>query len=57
MSAGAGILRSRRLDDVRFRQRVVTHFYLEEVVEALLDGRDPPLQETLAYGCAIVREI
>ena len=55
---GAGILRYRgALDDVRFRQRVVTHFYLEEVVEALLDGRDPPLQETLAYGCAIVREI
>jgi peroxiredoxin len=54
----AGILRYRgALDDVRFRQRVVTHFYLEEVVEALLDGRDPPLQETLAYGCAIVREI
>jgi peroxiredoxin len=54
----AGILRYRgALDDVRFRQRVVTRFYLEEVVEALLDGRVPPLQETLAYGCAIVREI
>ena len=54
----AGILRYRgALDDVRFRQPVVTRFYLEEVVEALLDGRDPPLQETPAYGCAIVREI
>jgi len=54
----AGILRYRgALDDVRFRQPVVTHFYLEEVVEALLDGREPLLQETLAYGCAIVREI
>jgi peroxiredoxin len=54
----AGILRYRgALDDVRFRQPVVTRFYLEEAVEALLDGRDPPLQETLAYGCAIVREI
>ena len=54
----AGILRYRgALDDVRFRQPVVTRFYLEEVVEALLDEREPPLQETLAYGCAIVREI
>ena len=54
----AGILRYRgALDDMKFRQPVVTRFYLEEVVEALLDGRDPPLQETLAYGCAIVREI
>ena len=54
----AGILRYRgALDDMRFRQPVVTRFYLEEVVEALLDGHDPPLQETLAYGCAIVREI
>ena len=54
----AGILRYRgALDDVRFHQPVVTRFYLEEVVEALLDERDPPLQETLAYGCTIVREI
>jgi hypothetical protein len=54
----AGILRYRgALDDVRFRQRVVTRFYLEEVIEALLDERDPPFQETLAYGCTIVREI
>ena len=54
----AGILRYRgALDDVRFRQPVVTRFYLEEVVEALLDERNPPLQETLAYGCTIVREI
>ena len=54
----AGILRYHgALDDVRFRQPVLTRFYLEEVVEALLDEREPPLQETLAYGCAIVREI
>ena len=54
----AGILRYRgALDDVTFRQRVVTRFYLEEVMEALLDERDPPFQETLAYGCTIVREI
>ena len=53
-----GILRYRgSLDDMKFRQPVVTRFYLEEVVEALMDERDLPLQETLAYGCAIVREI
>ena len=53
-----GILRYRgAVDDVRFRKPGATRFYLEEVVAALLDGRDPPLQETLAYGCAIVREI
>jgi len=54
----AGILRYRgALDNMKFRQPGVTRFYLEEVVAALLDGRDPPWQETLAYGCAIVREI
>ncbi|MEO5887398.1 MAG: redoxin domain-containing protein [Anaerolineales bacterium] len=54
----AGVLRYRgAVDDVRFRQPVVTRFYLEEAVKALLDGREPVLQETLAYGCAIVREI
>jgi len=54
----AGILRYRgAVDDVRFRQPGATRFYLEEAIEALLDGRDPALEETLAYGCAIVREI
>jgi peroxiredoxin len=53
-----GILRYRgAVDDVRFRKLGITRFYLEEAIEVLLDGRDPPLQETLAYGCAIVREI
>jgi peroxiredoxin len=53
-----GILRYRgAIDDVTFRQRKATRFYLEEAVEALLDGRMPGLQETPAYGCTIVREI
>ena len=53
-----GILRYRgAVDDVTFRHRTATRFYLEEVVEALLDGRLPELKETVAYGCAIVREI
>lgn len=54
----AGILRYRgALDDVTFRQRKATRFFLEEAVEALLEDRMPELQETRAYGCAIVREI
>ena len=53
-----GILRYRgAVDDVTFRQRKATRFYLEEAVEALLDGRLPELQETNGYGCTIVREI
>jgi len=53
-----GILRYRgAVDDVRFRQPKATRFFLEEAVEALLEGRLPALEETPAYGCAIVREI
>ena len=53
-----GILRYRgAVDDVKFRQPKATRFFLEEAVEALLDDRLPELIETLAYGCAIVREI
>ena len=53
-----GILRYRgAVDDVTFRQRKATRFFLEEAVEALLEGRLPTLTETPAYGCAIVREI
>jgi peroxiredoxin len=53
-----GILRYRgAVDDVTFRQRKATRFFLEQAVEALLDGRSPEIQETPAYGCTIVREI
>jgi peroxiredoxin len=53
-----GVLRYRgAIDDVTFRQRKVTRFYLEEAVEALLADRLPELRETPAYGCTIVREI
>jgi len=53
-----GILRYRgAVDDVTFRQRKATRFFLEEAVEALLDGRLPELTEMPAYGCTIVREI
>jgi len=53
-----GILRYRgAVDDVTFRHRNPTRFYLEEAVEALLENRQPQISEMPAYGCAIVREV
>ncbi len=53
-----GILRYRgAVDDLTFRQRTPSRFFLNEAVEALLEGRLPALTESPAYGCAIVREI
>ena len=53
-----GILRYRgAVDNVTFRHRKATRFFLKEAVEALLDGKIPELQETFPYGCSIVREI
>ncbi len=52
-----GILRyAGAVDDASFRQRRPTRFYLDEAVEALLDGHLPPVAETPSYGCAIIRE-
>jgi peroxiredoxin len=53
-----GILRYRgALDDVSFRQRTPTRFFLDETVKALLAGQMPNPAETPAYGCTIVREV
>lgn len=53
-----GILRYRgAVDDVTFRQRTPSRFFLKEAVDALLAGRKPPVEDSPAYGCAIVREI
>lgn len=53
-----GILRYRgAVDNVTFRQRLPTRFFLDEAVESLLEGRLPAMTESPAYGCAIVREI
>ena len=53
-----GILRYRgSVDDVTFRHRTPTRFFLDEAVESLLEGHLPTLTETPAYGCAIVREV
>lgn len=45
------------VDDVKFRQKNPTRFYLDEAIESLLAGHLPEVQESPAYGCAIVREI
>lgn len=45
------------VDNITFRKREATHFFLQEAVEALLAGRLPQPAETPAYGCAIIREI
>mgnify|MGYP003520782221 CR=1 FL=1 len=45
------------VDDVTFRHRSPTRFFLDEAVESLLVGRLPAQMESPAYGCAIVREI
>jgi peroxiredoxin len=51
-----GILRYRgAVDDVAFRQRVATKFYLKDAVEALLAGRLPEVTEVKPFGCTIVR--
>ena len=53
-----GILRYRgAVDDVTFRQRKPTRFFLDEAVESLLAGQLPTLTESPAYGCVIVREV
>ncbi len=51
-----GVLRYRgAVDDVSFRKRQASRSYLQEAVEALLKGRLPEIEETLPFGCAIVR--
>jgi peroxiredoxin len=51
-----GILRYRgAVDDVAFRQREPTRFYLQEAVEALLADHLPDVTEVKPFGCTIVR--
>ena len=53
-----GILRYQGAgDDVSFRQREPTRSFIGEAIRAVLDGKLPPVAETPAYGCAIVREL
>ncbi len=51
-----GILRYRgAVDDVTFRKRNPTRFYLKETIEALLAGNLPEVTEVQPFGCTIVR--
>ena len=53
-----GILRYRgSIDDMTFRKRTPSRFFLDEAVESLLEGHLPTLTESPAYGCTIVREV
>ena len=53
-----GILRyCGAVDDMNFRKRIPTRFFLDEAVESLLAGSLPALTESPAYGCTIVREV
>ena len=53
-----GILRYRgAMDDMTFRNRTPSRFFLDEAVESLLEGHLPTLTESPAYGCTIVREV
>jgi peroxiredoxin len=55
---GEGVLRYRgAVDDVTFRKRTATRFFLDEVVGSLFNGQLPALTESPSYGCTIVREI
>lgn len=53
-----GILRYRgAADNVGFRQRTATRFYLGEAVEALLSNRLPEVTEVQPFGCMVVRYV
>jgi hypothetical protein len=43
------------VDDVSFRQRVATKFYLKDAVGTLLAGYLPEVTDVQPFGCAIVR--
>lgn len=52
----AGVLRyAGAPDDVGFRQRTPTRHFLENAVQALLEGRAPEPAFTAPFGCALVR--
>lgn len=53
----AGILRYQgAFNDVTFRQRTPTRWYVIEAMQALKAGEQVSTAETAAYGCTIVRE-
>jgi peroxiredoxin len=52
-----GLLRyTGAFDDVTFRRRVPTRYYLSEAIAALLSGRLPDPPRTPPYGCTVMRQ-
>ena len=43
------------LDDVSFRKRTASQYYLRQAVDALLDGHQPEISRTDPFGCTIIR--
>ena len=53
-----GLLRYQgALNDMTFRQRLPTQFYLHQAFEAVLAGRQPDPSQIEPYGCTIVRHV
>lgn len=51
-----GVLRYQgAFHNATFRRRVATVHYVQDAVEALLAGRLPPVRQSPAYGCVIMR--
>jgi peroxiredoxin len=42
-------------DDITFRQRVANISYVPQAVQALINGSQPDITQTQAYGCTLVR--
>jgi peroxiredoxin len=42
-------------DDITFRQREATNSYVPQAIQALLNGHDPNITQSQAYGCTLVR--
>jgi peroxiredoxin len=54
----SGVLRYQgAINDVTFRQRTPSHWYVAEALQALLAGRLPETPQVPPYGCTIVRGI
>ena len=53
-----GILRyAGAFDDITFRRRTPTRFYLSRAIAALLAGRLPDPARTPPYGCTVMRQL
>jgi hypothetical protein len=44
-------------DDVTYRSRCASRYYIQEAITALLAGRRPTVMSANPYGCALVRHL